>query len=71
MSIGLVVLLAVIASYWLGRQEGLKLGEERGKAIAPLELREQALRGGLCPVCMGTMAATIGENCQVGATVVE
>ncbi len=64
-------MIGVGVGYWLGRDEGMRLGEQRGRALCPLELREQALLGGVCPTCSGLIAATVGENCQAGCAMVE
>ncbi|MGE5653360.1 MAG: hypothetical protein ACM3ZQ_03700 [Bacillota bacterium] len=71
MTWGLLAVIAFVAGYWLGRREGLRLGEVKGRAVGPLELREQALRDGICPICSETAAATEGENCQAVCSVIE
>lgn len=44
-------LLAAAAGYAQGRRRGRREGRQLGRAERTLELREQALAGGGCPVC--------------------
>lgn len=45
------LLVAISGGFIWGRHSGLREGEQRGKAYAPLELRAEALTQGICPVC--------------------
>lgn len=68
---GLVLVCAFGMGFWLGQKEGFRTGEEMGKAICILELKQQALHEGGCPICSDTAATTQGQNCQGGVAVVE
>ncbi len=41
----------------IGRVSGLAEGERTGKALAPLELRADALLQGVCPICEQPLAS--------------
>lgn len=44
-------LVALGLAYGAGRRQGRRLGEQAGRSVAPLLLRERALREGACPLC--------------------
>jgi len=47
----IILLTAVLAGYAAGRRAGLREGCRAGLAEAPLQLKENALLKGECPIC--------------------
>jgi len=47
----LILLLAALMGFALGRRVGYTRGVQAGKALCQIELREQSLRKGVCPTC--------------------
>lgn len=47
----LIALVMLCVGYFLGRHTGWREGLTEGKALAPIELRIDALTKGICPLC--------------------
>jgi ABC-type microcin C transport system permease subunit YejE len=47
----LLLLLCILIGFSVGRRLGYYDGVEHGRALASIELREQSLREGTCPIC--------------------
>lgn len=47
----LLLLLCILIGFSVGRRLGYHDGVEHGRALASIELREQSLREGICPIC--------------------
>lgn len=51
---GIGFLLVAVAAYHLGKRTGIARGESLGRTAAPISLRQEALRSGICPICNGS-----------------
>ena len=47
----LSLLVALLVGFASGRRMGFRSGLNEGRALARIELREQSLRRGVCPIC--------------------
>jgi hypothetical protein len=47
----LVLLLCVLIGFSTGRRLGYRTGLKDGQALTKIELREDSLRKGVCPIC--------------------
>lgn len=54
-----LILLTLCCGYFLGRHCGWQEGLAEGKALAPLELRVEALNNGVCPLCQTAFPAAV------------
>ncbi|MGZ4106920.1 MAG: hypothetical protein ACXVOI_07640 [Tumebacillaceae bacterium] len=51
----LVLLLTVLIGFSTGRRHGYRTGLKDGQALTKIELREDSLRKGACPICDRTI----------------
>ncbi len=58
----LLFLVGLLCGYGVGRRQGREEGRQEGIALAPLEMREKALREGKCPFCGSRGIPLSGDN---------
>ncbi|MBP2635917.1 MAG: hypothetical protein H6Q72_1824 [Firmicutes bacterium] len=54
----IVILVAFLAGYVLGKHCGWHKGYNKAQAVVPLEMRQQSLEQGRCVICEGLWTET-------------
>lgn len=61
-----VLLVGGALGFWWGERMGARWGFRVGRAAAALQLRQESLLAGRCPLCSAGPDSTLDEPGQVG-----
>jgi hypothetical protein len=59
----IVILMAFLAGYVIGKRYGWEKGYNKAQAVVPLEMRQQSLEHGKCIICDGLWAEA--RKCEI------